>query len=497
MVAEFFSLAGYRYDKKKLAEAVAGYPSRLRPTKDRSSPVELTLGIRHDGRPEVLVTNEQANSIANHSNLPRSSKPYARFASDYESLSVILFHSAEELAKKLQALSKKSTAKRVTNDKDGMDRGAFEHGRTLYYILQGKLDPFTYDLPSATWAKSLRIFSLSFNTKWNDTRPSGERLQHPILLDVGWSEATVPGVTTKPSATKYCQIFENRFMNRGSQRMDFEHGEKGELASSEVSKKLKDVFGGRVESTREPIILLVLDESLTRNALRDFGVDTSAWKSGLKELLGHPTSKLKRELCSSGPSQKKHEVKQEHDFHSPYRRRRSRSPSPRRSIKPDPDGPSHHNNSRLHGYSRRPSPPRRNNDRTYAPVYVVELKRLYFKMMRMEDGAGSVVEMAQRFNLREEGDDRWCAGNEAVLLTRIWHSMISGPPIDEHRSALDAGWVQAPNQAPQAQSEDEDDEDRDPNDIVYDETAKPASAERPKRTIYDSDDSDDVSLDSD
>ena len=35
-------------------------------------------------------------------------------------------------------------------------------------------------------------------------------------------------------------------------------------------------------------------------------------------------------------------------------------------------------------------------------------------MMRMEDGGGSIVEMAQRFSLREEDNNKWCAGNEAV-----------------------------------------------------------------------------------
>lgn len=35
-------------------------------------------------------------------------------------------------------------------------------------------------------------------------------------------------------------------------------------------------------------------------------------------------------------------------------------------------------------------------------------------MMLMQNGGGSVVEMAQRFNLREENNVKWCAGNEAV-----------------------------------------------------------------------------------
>lgn len=45
-------------------------------------------------------------------------------------------------------------------------------------------------------------------------------------------------------------------------------------------------------SMREPIVLLVHDERLARNALRDLGLDTSTWESGLKGLLGYSTVKV-------------------------------------------------------------------------------------------------------------------------------------------------------------------------------------------------------------
>ena len=116
---------------------------------------------------------------------------------------------------------------------------------------------------------------------------------------------------------------------------------------------------------------------------------------------------LKREPYARESYSSRPQFKRE-DYDRNLRRGRSRSPSPRRSVKLDPDRPY------SSGYSRRSSPPRSRNDRLYAPVYIVELKQLYFKMMLMEDGGGSVVQMAQRFNLREEDNDKWCAGNEAV-----------------------------------------------------------------------------------
>lgn len=46
-------------------------------------------------------------------------------------------------------------------------------------------------------------------------------------------------------------------------------------------------------SPREPLILIVHDERFARNALRDLGVDTSTWESGLKGLLGYSSLKVR------------------------------------------------------------------------------------------------------------------------------------------------------------------------------------------------------------
>ena len=55
-----------------------------------------------------------------------------------------------------------------------------------------------------------------------------------------------------------------------------------------ISEKVQEVFGNRTERMREPVILLVHDERLARSALKNaFGVDTSEWVVGIKDLLGH------------------------------------------------------------------------------------------------------------------------------------------------------------------------------------------------------------------
>ena len=83
-------------------------------------------GIRRNGKPDILLPKGPARALGR--NVPQPSKREYRYSNDFESLSPILFYTAEELAKKLTTLSKKSTAKRFANQ-DGDVRGAFEHGR--------------------------------------------------------------------------------------------------------------------------------------------------------------------------------------------------------------------------------------------------------------------------------------------------------------------------------------------------------------------------------
>ena len=86
----------------------------------------LLPGIRRNGKPDILLPKSSARYLGR--NVPPPSNREYRYANDFESLSPILFHNAEELAKKLATLGKKSTAKRFANQ-DGNVRGAFEHGR--------------------------------------------------------------------------------------------------------------------------------------------------------------------------------------------------------------------------------------------------------------------------------------------------------------------------------------------------------------------------------
>ena len=285
--------------------------------------------------------------------------------------------------------------------------------RVLYCVLNGTLNPVKYGLPEATWKRTLRVGSLAFNIRSGDTRPSYERLMYPSLVDIGWSEATIPDISAKPGSSTHFRVQEQRYMNAGGKEMVrdvysslymplmgwklFSHGSTEVLNSSTISEMLKETFAAWTASAREPTILLVHNERLTRNALKCLGVDTSQWVFGLKDLLGFPSQDVKRE-----------------DPDSYSRRRRSRSPSPRHSIKRGSEPPLINNHR---DYSNRPPPSyqwRQNNERTYAPVYIVDVKYLYVNLMRKESGSERITSIAQRFNMLNEDDNGWCAGNEAV-----------------------------------------------------------------------------------
>ena len=52
------------------------------------------------------------------------------------------------------------------------------------------------------------------------------------------------------------------------------------------------------------------------------------------------------------------------------------------------------------------------NQQTYAPVYVVDVRRLYMRLMQVN--SERLIEVISAFGL--EGADGWCAGNEAVYV---------------------------------------------------------------------------------
>jgi len=128
---------------------------------------------------------------------------------------------------------------------------------------------------------------------------------------------------------------------------------------------------------------------------------------------------------------------------------------------------------------------------SYAPVYVLDVRQLYIKLMQATNVDG-VPDIARFFKLTD--DEGWCAGNESAsvgflkkcllpvltwlifkrTIIEIWKEMISSLPIDEQRdfrrSTLDppsSASNPTPTPAPEPKPYVYDsDDDQDPNDIV-------------------------------
>ena len=97
-----------------------------------------TLGIKIHGTSHLLITKENAEMLA-HSERERYPHGPPLSARDFESLSPISFHDAEELGKKISSLKPRGGKNRPGDTsqanrgydraRDDFYRGAFEHGR--------------------------------------------------------------------------------------------------------------------------------------------------------------------------------------------------------------------------------------------------------------------------------------------------------------------------------------------------------------------------------
>ncbi|KAF8203864.1 hypothetical protein BJ912DRAFT_941248 [Pholiota molesta] len=406
----------FLYDEKGLADAIVGPRSPLRIAKKSDEPVELILGITRQGSSHLLLTWQQVQKIEHFLKLPRP-QGRAFSAGDFESLSPIAFFSAEEFTKKLAFLKPKATRKGKKSGSgapedssqanrgytigiDNLYRGAFEHGRVIYRILNDTFrddsNPKVYGCDNTAWTPDICISSLVFNTKGVDDRLTSEKVRNPHVLDIGFCNTVLPSITPEYSTAIHIVHSGNIFLGRKGPKQPFRHGDTESIMAAMLPNRIQNLFQGR----KSPMILLVNKQEETMNFLRNMGVDVSQWRYGLRGLL----------FGSKSNSQSS-------NYHNS--RSRSRSPSRRNHQDYNSRYPSSHQDQ----YNTRRPPP-------YAPVYVLDIHQLYVKLMQAQD-AQLVVDIARRLELPVE--DGWCAGNEAPLLIDIWRSMISGPPIDDQR----------------------------------------------------------------
>ena len=70
----------------------------------------------------------------------------------------------------------------------------FSFLRVLYRVLNNSIDAAKYSVDDISWVRNLRVRSFVFNTKGIDDRISADKLRNPIVLDVGFCDASVPSL---------------------------------------------------------------------------------------------------------------------------------------------------------------------------------------------------------------------------------------------------------------------------------------------------------------
>ncbi|KAG6830697.1 hypothetical protein H0H92_015173 [Tricholoma furcatifolium] len=430
---DFYQIGGFRphlqwwhYGKDQtLIEEVAGTHSPLRSPGNEY--IELVLGIKPTGTSHLLMTEPQVKSMVRAYRKPYPS--HYTSASEFESLSPIYFRSKDEFQETFRRLKITSTKKGRENWDNSPEnkpfslgslnlrRGSFEHGRSA----PDAIDVNKFNLGNLTWVQAAAVYSFAFSLRAPDTRSREDRMRYPLqgALDCGLARATIPYLHYQEGSAIHYIFSNNRVLGQGpkSPKLRFLHGETKELVDLEIVDMIRNFFSamtnnGATEGASAPIILLVHDEEVAMSILKACGVDTSNWKSGLKDILYNIVSRneSRNRYSRQGDSGNRH------DYHANNNRNRSRSP--RR--------PSGSESGWRQGDF---SPVSR---RSFAPVYVVDIKPYYSALMQTDVGSERVSRIASSLKLQDING--WCAGNDVVTILNIWRAMVSGSSIDQQRA---------------------------------------------------------------
>ncbi|KAJ7282970.1 hypothetical protein C8J57DRAFT_1499922 [Mycena rebaudengoi] len=430
---EYYQLGGFGSPPLHVGATDVFYYLRKYP----NEPLELILGIHLSGTSHLLLTRDELLALLRCKNLRdrRIGDIPKKYAGDFESLSPIRFQSPRELQDKLGEL--KPTRNRGvdnsplnkgyldTRGRLGVERGRFESSRVFWRILQNDLNKDKFGLQDTSWASSMRVFSFCC-TFWNrDDRSREAKKASPLILDVGLCEAHIPSLEEeKMLMSRHILIENNKALNNEEKiinatgtiepinpKDDYEYGTSDVLSVQKAKEEVRRIFDEATVSASS-IVLLVHNEEATRDALKYFDVDPSSWEAGLKHLLRPST-----DVSTHAPNPPLYAPKQAPN--DPRRLPRNPAHSRDRSASPRRDGPR----------GRRGSPPPR---RTYAPVYIVDVRSMFISVFKTENSSESIPAMCRR--LRRLYDPKgWCAGNECRRLVEIFRALAKGRPVDDQK----------------------------------------------------------------
>ncbi|KAJ7503103.1 hypothetical protein B0H11DRAFT_618654 [Mycena galericulata] len=380
----------------------------------RTEGLELVLGIKPSGSSHLLLTQGEADYLQSTRNL-RPSR-----ASEFESLSPIVFHSLSELEKKLDNLEpgrnpnrdSSKLNKRFEGGDYGVERGRVENSRVLYGLLNHTVNEHKYAVGDMSWTSSIRVFSFCYNL-WGiaDDRSREDKQLVPKILDMGWCEAPIPDLVGEQKNSQHIKLERNHGMGIGKSVMAVyeysdPHGPTQTCSESQATEKVREYFGRYSEPTRNPVVLVVHDWENAKHIFKFHGINVEHWDTNLNNLL-RPAPILPRRQNPNDP-----------------RRRRSRSASPPRQP---------------YNRSRRQSPP---PPRLYAPVYVIDVQKMFSNISGTTDASESVPAICRRLHLFNPKG--WCAGNECWMLIEAFCAMAKGRPIDDQAKEWPAKSLPAP-----------------------------------------------------
>ncbi|KAG8968279.1 hypothetical protein FRC03_008145 [Tulasnella sp. 419] len=482
----------FRLSKTLFPPSAEGQPPEC--LKNGDGQVQLIFGIKKDGTSYLLVTRQQLLGVLRHYGLPENipSFPPASRPSDFLSLSPAIYLTHESLNQTIKRHMPKANKKKqgrapsdtsqanapllMTSDDALRDqiaslRSYFEHARIVHraYHTQSNLQNMALFLRN--WDGRISGLTAFSMTIWKSK-------EHKNVLDYGWSQLMLPATSSpqtedvKPQLPQSVHLRnqDHAFLTIGttpwvtSEEAVFKHGQTERLKAVDCKQRVQslfdDILARHSQDPSVPHILLVYDEPEVSEQLEALGVDTSEWGRLFTDLLG--PSPDEGRYGDNDDYNRESPPPSSRNPRSSWRPRDPREVSPRRSSTPsdvgrcrdsriygereDRDrrrGPPQPRNEPLFLRTDSPPPPTVPNLRPCAPIYIVDIRRLFGTVTNRETYKRDLYDIPFRkvcaslsitSMQRQEG---WSAGNDAEYLLQAWNRLSGGSTIDRCQLELE------------------------------------------------------------
>lgn len=466
------------YDDKPTIDAIMNDDGpELRPG-GPGAPIELVLGILHNGASYVLMTSHQMWTFSRKHRLrPSHRRPWK--VDKFASLSPIYFATKSDLQDKLKTYKVKSHK----NKKDKWDnspanrgffqldgRGApgnpradFENQRVLYRLFTRSATPGALGLINPPWADAVRVISIVVNTWHKDRRR--ERFDSPNIIDVGWTDVMMPEYLESKRVTETVHMkMKGLALKNEEQNAPFEHGTTNQEGTLDILySDIRRLFTH--DAANVPLVVLVHDEEMVRGVLARAGIDVGSFTSVSALFQRGQPQKLLYRRSSRSPSPRRLGTGASHSSRHYERRWKYEPDDYAKPFSVKQEGQSSSSSSvRIKEDGKKPGSSQHDGAISLPAGCIVNVQNMVRTLMRVTQTGPSVQATALRMNI--PANPRLpCAGNECHLLLNMWISMIEGRGIDEQWTDRLAHPVQPPSPTIDP-VEVGGDEDIDPNDYV-------------------------------